>query len=103
MSKSSPFFLSSSSLRMMGTRNDPLDGGANPPAPDRFTCDQAGEDPSTPDDRIAPAPKAWTLPSRKPRLDHFVGSTTRIPPKQPDVLDKPTLRRAVKPVLWTFT
>src|ERR1700760_1530876 len=64
MSKSSPFFLSSSSLRMIGTRNEPFDGGARPPAPDLFTCAQANSDRPMAGDSTAPIPKARTMVRR---------------------------------------
>src|SRR6266849_1477940 len=64
MSKSRPFFLSSSSLRMIGTRNEPFDGGARPPAPDLFTCAQACPDRRMAGDRTAPTPKARTIARR---------------------------------------
>src|SRR6267142_3972344 len=64
MSKSRPFFLSSSSLWMIGTRNEPFDGGARPPAPDLFTCAQACSDRRMAGDRTTPIPKARTTVRR---------------------------------------
>src|ERR1700712_937600 len=58
MSKSRPFFLSNSSLRMIGTRNDPFDGGARPPAPDLVLCAQ--------DLPLRRAPAETATPAAKP-------------------------------------
>ena len=52
---------------MIGTRNEPFDGGASPPAPDLFTSAKACPDLSKAGDRAAPIPKAWTIVRR----DHF--------------------------------
>src|ERR1700680_2677676 len=55
MSKSRPCFLSSSSLRMIGTRKDPFDGGARPPAPDLLLCAQELPPRRKPAETAAPA------------------------------------------------
>jgi hypothetical protein len=54
---------------MIGTKNDPFDGGPRPPAPDLLSCAQARSGRSMPVPKKAPAPRVPTTARR----DHLRG------------------------------